>query len=53
MNMCGETAIMAVLKIGLYSMHEGEKRVQNLDIDIMNQTNSSIIIDISFSMRIV
>ena len=34
MNMCGETAIMAVLKIGLYSIHEGEKRVQNLDIDI-------------------
>ena len=27
MNMCGETAIMAVLKVGLNSIHEGEKRV--------------------------
>ena len=36
MNMCRETAIMMVLKIGLYSIHEGEKRVQNLDIDILH-----------------
>ena len=36
MNMCGETAIMAVSKIGLYSIHEGENRVQNLDIDILH-----------------
>ena len=53
MNMCGKTAIMVVLKSGLYSMHEGEKRVQNLDIDILHETNRSSIIYISFSTRIV
>ena len=31
MDMCGETTIMAVSKIGLYSMHEGEKRAHTLE----------------------
>ena len=36
MNMTGETTVIAVSKMWLYSMHKGEKRVQNLDIDIMS-----------------
>ena len=32
----GETTVMSVLKMWLHSIHKGEKKVQNLDIDVLS-----------------
>ena len=37
MDMTGETTVMSVSKMWLYSMHKGEKKVQNFDIDVLSQ----------------
>ena len=36
MDMTGETIVMAVLKMWLYSIHKREKKIQNLDIDVLS-----------------
>ena len=44
MDSTGETTVMSVLKMWLYSKHKGEKKVQDLDIDVLSQKDSHIII---------
>ena len=53
MDMTGETIFMSVLKMWLYSMHKGEKKVQNLNIDVLSQKDSRIIINIRHSTQII
>ena len=53
MDMTGKTTVMSVLKMWLHSIHKGEKKVQNLDIDILSQIDSRSIIYIRHSTRII
>ena len=51
--MTGETTVMSVSEMWLHSVHKGEKKVQNLDIDVLSQIDSHSIIYIRHSMQII
>ena len=51
MDSAGETTVMSVLKMRLYSVHKGKKKVQNLDINVLSQIDGCSIIYIDIVHR--
>ena len=49
----GETIVMSVLKMRLYRVHKGKKKVQNLNINVLSQMDGRSINYIRHTMQII